>query len=63
MAQCNECEFYKPIDEIKGDCFGHEVPSDSDVSNCLTNSFKPRTSGIKTTKSSSKSIRAIKYKK
>ena len=42
MATCKECEFYKEIDETKGDCFGHEVPADADVSHCPTKSFKPR---------------------
>jgi len=50
MAQCKECEFYKPIDTIKGDCFGHEVPGTLDVTKCPANSFKPRT----TTKKKSK---------
>ena len=42
MAQCKECEFYKPIDTVKGDCFGHEVPGNLDVSKCPANAFKPR---------------------
>lgn len=42
MAQCKDCKFYNPIDETKGDCFGHEVPANTDVSNCPTNSFQPR---------------------
>ena len=50
MAQCKECEFYKPIDNVKGDCFGHEVPGNLDASKCPANSFKPRT----TTKKKSK---------
>nr|MDO8086451.1 hypothetical protein [Candidatus Sigynarchaeum springense] len=45
MAQCKECEFYKPIDAKKGDCFGHEVPASLDVSKCPAHSFKPRTAG------------------
>lgn len=27
MAQCKDCKHYKPIDETKGDCFGHKVPA------------------------------------
>lgn len=42
MSQCKDCEYYKPIDESKGDCFGHEVPATMNVENCPTHSFKPR---------------------
>ncbi len=42
MAQCKDCKFYKPIDETKGDCFGHEVPATLDTEKCPTNSFQPR---------------------
>ena len=42
MTQCSECKFYKPIDETKGDCFGHEVPATTNVENCPTKSFQPR---------------------
>jgi len=42
MAQCKECKFYKPIDDSKGDCFGHEVPATLDSNKCPTNSFQPR---------------------
>ena len=42
MAQCKECKFYKPIDDTKGDCFGHEVPATLDTSNCPSNAFQPR---------------------
>jgi hypothetical protein len=42
MAQCKECKFYKPIDDLKGDCFGHEVPASLDSNKCPTNSFQPR---------------------
>ena len=37
-----DCKFYKPIDETKGDCFGHEVPGDREAENCPTKSFQPR---------------------
>lgn len=39
---CRDCKFYKPIDESKGDCFGHEVPATLDTNKCPTNSFQPR---------------------
>jgi hypothetical protein len=42
MAQCKDCKFYKPIDDKKGDCFGHEVPATLDTENCPTKSFQPR---------------------
>ena len=42
MAQCKDCVYYKPIDESKGDCFGHEVPAILEVEKCPTHSFKPR---------------------
>ncbi len=42
MATCKECAFYKEVDETKGDCFGHEVPADRDVTECPTNAFKSK---------------------
>ena len=42
MAQCKDCKFYKPIDDSKGDCFGHEVPATLDTANCPANAFQPR---------------------
>ena len=42
MAQCKECKFYKPLDDSKGDCFGHEVPAGTDVNHCPTKSYQPR---------------------
>ena len=42
MAQCKDCKFYKPIDDNKGDCFGHEVPATLDVGKCPSNAFQPR---------------------
>ena len=39
MAQCKECKFYKPVDDAKGDCFGHEVPATLDTNNCPTSKF------------------------
>ena len=42
MAQCKECKHYKPIDDTKGDCFGHEVPATLDVEHCPAHAFTPR---------------------
>nr|QNO43700.1 hypothetical protein CIGHHIFM_00003 [Methanosarcinales archaeon ANME-2c ERB4]QNO43904.1 hypothetical protein NANOEKIO_00003 [Methanosarcinales archaeon ANME-2c ERB4]QNO44457.1 hypothetical protein ELEJOALA_00003 [Methanosarcinales archaeon ANME-2c ERB4]QNO44654.1 hypothetical protein GAFOMAFF_00023 [Methanosarcinales archaeon ANME-2c ERB4]QNO45189.1 hypothetical protein KDMJNAGO_00003 [Methanosarcinales archaeon ANME-2c ERB4] len=28
MPVCRDCDFYKPIDDSVGDCFGIEVPGD-----------------------------------
>ena len=42
MASCKDCQFYKPIDDSKGDCFGHEIPATLNADKCPTNSFKPR---------------------
>ncbi|MHA1149231.1 MAG: hypothetical protein ACTSR8_13410 [Promethearchaeota archaeon] len=42
MAQCKDCKFYKPIDDTKGDCFGHEVPAVRDAEECPTKSYQPQ---------------------
>jgi hypothetical protein len=42
MPKCNECKFYKPIDDEKGNCFGQEVPGDMDTNKCLVNAFRPK---------------------
>ncbi|MFX0073387.1 MAG: hypothetical protein ACFFAO_20100 [Candidatus Hermodarchaeota archaeon] len=42
MAQCKDCKFYKPIDDTKGDCFGHEVAATRNAEECPTKSFQPR---------------------
>lgn len=42
MAQCKDCKFYKPLDDVKGDCFGHEVPANANVDKCPTGSFQQR---------------------
>jgi len=42
MPTCKDCKFYKPIDETKGDCFGHEVLADMDADNCPAGAFQPR---------------------
>ncbi len=42
MPKCNDCKFYKPKDDTKGDCFGHEVLANMDVSKCPTKSFQPK---------------------
>jgi hypothetical protein len=39
MPTCNECKFYKPIDDSKGNCFGHEVQGDRETSQCPTRTF------------------------
>ena len=42
MPKCKDCKFYKPIDETKGDCFGHVVPANMDAERCPTKSFQPK---------------------
>ncbi len=42
MPKCNECKFYEPIDEEKGNCFGQEVPGDMDTDKCPVNAFRPK---------------------
>jgi hypothetical protein len=42
MTECKECKFYKPINESKGDCFGHEVPANMNTDNCPQKAFQPR---------------------
>jgi hypothetical protein len=42
MATCKDCKFYEPTDEVKGDCFGHEVPADRDADECPAKAFQPR---------------------
>ncbi|MEM2112115.1 MAG: hypothetical protein QXX08_09610 [Candidatus Bathyarchaeia archaeon] len=39
---CKDCKFYKPIDENKGDCFGHEVMAKMPAERCPAKSFQPR---------------------
>ncbi len=39
---CKDCKYHKPIDETKGDCFGHVVPADMLVEKCLAKAFEPR---------------------
>ncbi|MEA3281880.1 MAG: hypothetical protein U9Q68_04860 [Euryarchaeota archaeon] len=31
MPVCRDCKFYNPVDDAVGDCFGVEVPGDTDV--------------------------------
>ena len=51
MALCKDCQFYKPIDDSKGDCFGHEIPATLNADYCPTKSFKPRVAtGVKVAK-------------
>ncbi len=40
--KCRDCKFFKPIDDTKGDCFGHEVAADTDVKNCPQQAYQPR---------------------
>jgi len=42
MKTCKDCEFYKPIDETKGNCFGHEVPADQNAEECPQKAFQPK---------------------
>ena len=42
MPICKDCKFYKPKDETKGDCFGHEVPADMNVEQCPAKAFQPK---------------------
>jgi hypothetical protein len=40
--KCKDCKFYKPINAIEGDCFGHKVPASMDVSKCPQKAFQPK---------------------
>lgn len=40
MPTCKDFKFYEPIDETKGNCFGHEVPADMDVEKCSQKAFQ-----------------------
>ncbi len=42
MPTCRDCKFYKPIDDTKGDCLGHEVPGDRDAKLCPAKAFTPK---------------------
>jgi len=42
MPTCKECRFYKPVDDSKGDCFGHEAPANMDAEKCLKKAFQPK---------------------
>ena len=37
---CKDCKYYKPIDEARGDCFGHEVPADMLAEQCPAKAFE-----------------------
>ena len=39
---CKDCRHYRPIDETKGDCFGHEVPADMPAEQCPAKAFEPK---------------------
>ena len=42
MQKCKECKFYKQIDAKKGDCFGHEVLTNMDITKCPQKAFQPK---------------------
>jgi len=42
MPTCKDCKFYEPIDEVKGNCFGHEVLADMDIEECPAKAFQPK---------------------
>lgn len=42
MPKCKDCKFYKPVDDEKGDCFGHKLPAETDADDCPTKSFQSR---------------------
>lgn len=42
MPKCKECKFYKPKNNSKGDCFGHEVLANMDSNKCPQKAFQPR---------------------
>ncbi|MDK2465008.1 MAG: hypothetical protein QI223_09590 [Candidatus Korarchaeota archaeon] len=39
---CKDCKYYRPIDEERGDRFGHVVPANMPVKNCPAKAFEPR---------------------
>lgn len=39
---CKDCVYFKPIDEEKGDCYGHVVKADMPAEQCPMKAFKPR---------------------
>jgi hypothetical protein len=40
--RCRDCKYYKPIDDEKGDCFGHIVPGDMPAEKCPAKAFVPK---------------------
>ena len=42
---CKDCAYYKPIDNEKGECFGHIVRGDMPAEKCPAKSFKLREKG------------------
>ncbi len=42
MKTYKDCKFYKPIDETKGNCFGHEVSADQNAEECPQKAFQPK---------------------
>ena len=41
-AQCKDCKFYNPIDDVRGKCFEHEVPATQASEDCPKKQFQPR---------------------
>lgn len=42
VTTCKDCKFFEPIDADKGTCFGHEVPSTRESSQCPMRTFVPK---------------------
>lgn len=40
MAKCKDCKYYKPINEVQGNCFGHEISADKSAEECPSKSFQ-----------------------
>lgn len=39
---CKDCKYYRPIDDTKGECFGHTVPADMPAEKCPAKAFELR---------------------
>ena len=42
QAQCKDCKNYQPIDDVRGTCFGLEVPATQASEDCPKKQFQPR---------------------
>jgi len=42
MPTCKDCLYYSPIDETRGNCFGHPVPPDRDADECPAQAFQQK---------------------